>query len=257
MQLPNTPKTFLELLGLSIRRHFPAFRKMLMLIVFLVIVKDAYIYLGGFPENPYLSALVAIVMGLLILYLMTAMLYQVNCLYSGETITWRNALSDVRERFLKVLLVVLIFVIVPTILFTLAHWIAGSIAADETKRSMYVGLVLVLAVGIPMMIAYLYYFFTIPNIMMDDMPLGQAFKKSPPLIGQEWRDLVRVFGVYACAIAIWIIVSPDTLHGHLMEVYKVSALFDFIAFSVTLPIMMNLIILMRNDLRLRREIDRA
>lgn len=255
MHLPNTPKTFLELLGLSIRHHFSAFRKMLMLIVFLVVVKDAYIYLGGFPDNPYLSALVAIVMGVLILYLITAMLYQVNCLYSGETITWRHALSDVRGRFAKVFLAVLIFIVVPAVLFALAHWVAEMIVADEAKRSMYAGLILVLVVGIPVMVAYLYYFFTVPNIVMDDVPLGNAFRKAPLLVGQEWRDLVRVFGVYTCAIAVWIIVSPDTLHGHLMKMYKISALFDFVAFSVTLPIMMNLIVLMRNDLRLRREID--
>lgn len=257
IHLPSTPRTFSELLGLSIRNHFSVFKRTLWLIIFLVIVKDAYIYLGGFPANIYLYSLISIVMALLIIYLVCAMLYASHCVFNGENADWRSVLSDVLPRIPKAVLAIIIFIVVPLLLFMLGKWIGGLMMANDVRPDQYAGLTLVLSVGIPVMIAYLYYFYAVPNIIMENMPFWCAFSDAPMLVGKEWRDLVRVFGVYACGTAVWLLVSPDTLHGHLMAMYKVSAIYDFIVLSVTLPILMNLIVLTRNDLTLRREIRDA
>ena len=102
----------------------------------------------------------------------------------------------------------------------------------DARPFQYSGLILVLVVGIPVMIAYLYYLFTIPLIVAENYGVWQAFKRAPMLVGKEWGNLVRVFGIYVCALAIWLLVSPNTLHGHLMKMYKISAVFDFIVFIV-------------------------
>jgi len=257
IHLPSTPSPFMSLLGRSIRHHFSVFRKIVLLVVFLVVVKDAYIYWGGMPSNPYLYGLVGIVMGLLILYLLVAMLYVAHCVFNNEDIDWRSALKDTFSRMGRVLVAFVVFVVVPALLFMFAHWIERLIIAGDSHPSSYSSLILVLSVGIPVMLAYLYYFFTIPLIVAENFGVWPAFKRAPRLVGRDWQDLVRVFGVYACGIAIWILISPDTLHGHLLKVYQVSAVFDLIALSVTLPIIMNLVVLMRHDLKLRKEIRDA
>jgi hypothetical protein len=257
INLPNTPNTFFELLSTAIRRHFATFRKMILLIVFLVIVKDAYVYLGGMPTNQYVYSVVAIVMTLLILYLLVAMLYTAHCVFNNENINWRTALSDTLTRMGRVILAFVIFIVVPILLFFIGEWIGRWLMAGDPKPYRYSGLILVLVVGVPVMIAYLYYLFTIPLIVSENFGIWQAFKHSPQLIGQQGSNVVRVFGVYAIGVAIWLLISPDTLHGHLIKMYKLSAPYDFVVFSVALPILMNLIILMRNDLKLRKEVRDA
>ena len=257
IHLPSTPSAFSELLGLSIRKHFSVFKRTIWLILFLVIAKDAFVYLGGFPKNTYLYALVGVVMALLILYFICGMLYTAARILNGEHTNWRAALSEVLPRMPKVVLAVIIFMVVPLLLFTLGHWILGMTITHDAHPSRYAGLFLVLSIGIPVMIAYLYYFFTVPNLVIDNMPFWRAFSKASGLVGKYWRELARVFGVYVCGTAVWILVSPDTLHGHLMAMYKVSAIYDFIVLSVTLPILMSLIVLARNDLTLRKEVQKG
>lgn len=254
IHLPSIPKTFSELLGFSIRQHFVVFRKMVWLIVFLVIVKDTYVYSGGLPTNIYWLSLFGIVITLLVLYLASAMLYTTHCVLYNENIDWRSALSDMLSRMGRVVLAFVFFALVPIVLYYIGYWISRWLMAGDADPSKYFGLIFVLLIGIPMMLIYLYYFFVLPLIIMENYAVREAFKQAPALIGHDWRNLFRVFGVYACGIAIWLLVSPDTLHGHLMATYKISALFDFIVFSVTIPILMNLIVLMCNDLKLRKTI---
>ena len=254
IHLPSTPKTFIELLGLSIRHHFAVVRKIVVLILLLVVVKDACIYLGGMPTNAYLYGFVSVIMTVFILYLLTAILYATHCVLYNENISWRSALKDTLTRMGRVILAFAAFIVVPALLFFIGELIARWMMLDDVHPPRYSGLILVLVVGIPVMIVYLYYLFTIPLIVTENYAVWPAFKRAPMIVGKAWENLVRVFGIYVCALAIWLLVSPDTLHGHLMKMYKISAIFDFIAFVVTLPIVMNLIIFMRNDLKLRKEI---
>lgn len=256
INIPSTPRSLMDLLGLSVRYHFATFRRMIPLIIYIVIVKDAYVYLGGMPSNPYLYALVSLVMTVLFIYLIVAMLHLSNRILHSEYSDWRSALSDVRPYLGKVFLVFVIFVVVLALLFMLAHWITGLIQAGRAHPSQYAGLLLTLAVGIPVMLAYLRFFYTIPLIVMEELPLKAAFKKAGQLCSGK-ENWLRVFSVYAFGVAIWLLVSPDTLHGHFMKMYKVSAIFDLVVFCVTLPIMMNFVVLMRNELALRNELSNS
>ena len=252
IHMPSTPRGFLDLLGISVRHHFVVLRKTFLLIVMMVVVKDLYIYLGGFPTNPVLAYLVGIVMTILLIYLFVTMLYLTNRTLCGEHGSLKDAFLAVNKRAVPLSLACLIFIIAPLILLLISELILHFITSAGADRYKYDGLIFVLVVGIPIMIAYLKYFFTIPLIVMEDFPIWNAFHEAGELVYKEW---LRVFGVYACAIAIWLLVSPDTLHGHLIQGYHLSAVFDFIVFCVTLPIMMNLIVFMRNDLRLRKSIE--
>lgn len=252
--LPSTPKTFLELLGLSIRKHFPVFKCTFWLILFFVVVKDAYIYAGGFPQNHYAFITVAIVMGVLVTYLFSAILYASSRILTGEYVDWKNALSNVLPRMPKVLLSLVALLVFASLLFMLASWIDHWWVSGDVRPPKYARLIEIGTAGFFVMVAYIYYFYTIPSIIMDNKPLGPAFLYGPSLVAREWKDIVRVFGVYACGWAAWILVSPDTLHGHLMAMYRLSAIYDLIVLSVVLPILVNFIVLMRNDLVLRKEI---
>ncbi len=255
IHLPNTPRMFMELFGLAVRYHFAAFRKMVWLIIFLVIVKDAYIYLDGMPNNLYWYSVVGIVMGLLSINFLVAVLYTSHCVLNNEPIDWRNALGDTFSRMGRVILAMTFFILLPAVLFVLAEWIGRLVIAGNVHPYRYSGLVVILAVGVPVMIAYLYYFFTVPLIVTKNYSLWQAFQQAFALVGRQWRDLARVFGIYAVGMIIWLLISPNTLHGHFIKMYKISALFDFIILGISLPIWMNFIILMANDLKLRRQIS--
>jgi len=250
--LPSTPRSFMDLLGLSIRHHFSAFRKMIFLIVLMVIVKDAYIYLGGMPQNLYLLGLVGVVMSFLLIYFVSTLLYLSHRVLGGEAVDWRVALKAVLPALGKIILAFLIFTIFPYLLILMGEWVTHVLVSGAAHKAQYAGLILVLSIGIPILIFYITYFFAVPLMLIDKLSLGKAFANAAHLASREWRNWGRVFGVYACGIAIWVLVSPDTLHGHLMKMYKLSAAFDFVVFCVTLPIMMNFIVFMCHDLKLRR-----
>ncbi len=254
IHFPSTARTFLDVLGISIRHHFVVLRKTVWLIVMIVVVKDLYIYLGGMPANPIWQYFIGIVMLILLIYLFMAMLYMTNRVLRSEYVTLSDALSGMNKQLAPLYLSSLIFIIVPTLLLLLSELILHLMAGAGVDHYKYAGLIFVLVVGIPILYGYLRYFYTIPLIVMEDFPIWKAFREASQLVRKNWA---RVFGVYACAIAIWLLVSPDTLHGHMIQAYHISALFDFIIFCVTLPIMMNLVVFIRNDLRLRKAANEA
>ena len=84
--------------------------------------------------------------------------------------------------------------------------------------------------------------------MRQESSVLAAFGESAQFsIGKQW---LRALGLYVIVVAIYILVSPDTLHGHFFEMYFLSAPYDLIVFSVTLPIFNNMMVYMLNDLRL-------
>jgi hypothetical protein len=256
IDFPGSPVGFLDNLGLSIRHHFQTFRHIYWLILLVVIVKDAYIYLGGYPSNVYLSSLLTIVMVVLFCYLLALMLYICASLFKGDDTTLKSAAILVFFRFRKVLVSLLMLVLIPFILYSLANWLLQITHAYQNHHSQGSRLILVMVAGIPSMLIYLRYFFAIPIMIVDDSALLASFKQAKQLCTKK-ENWIRVFGIYFFVICIWLLVSTDTLHGHFMAVYKLSALYDLVVFSVALPIMMNFVVLMRHDLALRKSLRDA
>jgi len=249
IHIPNTPRPFSDLLGISIRHHFTVLKKIIWLIVMIVVVKDLYIYLGGFPTNPIWAYVVGIIMTALLIYLFVTALYISNRVLHSEGVSLSEAFLAVNKRLIPLYSASLIFIVAPILVVILSELSLHYFAGPAVERFKYTGLIFTLAVGIPILYAFLRFFYTIPLIVTEDFPIWKAFSEASKLLGENW---MRVFGVYACIIAVWLLVSPDTLHGHFMKAYHISALFDFIIFCVTLPIVTNLIVFMRNDLRLRK-----
>jgi len=252
MHMPNTSKTFLDLLNASIRHHFPVLKKIIWWILLFVMVKDLHLYIGGSPDNLIWVYVVGIVVTALLIYLFAMMLYTSNRVLRSEPVALPDAFFAVSKQLVPLYLASLLFIIAPILLVFAAKFILHLLASPSVLHYKFTGLIFSLVVGLPILYAYLRYFYTIPLIAMEGLPIGEAFYEASALVG---RNIVRIFGVYACIFAIWALVSPNTLHGHFMQAYHVSALFDFIVFCVTLPIIVNLIVFMRNDLRLREAED--
>jgi hypothetical protein len=250
--IPNTPRSFLDLLGISIKHHYAVLKKTILLILMIVVVKDWYVYLGDFPKNDALKFMISTLMLIVLIYLFMSLLYMTHRILRSEPVMLPDTFKAINQRLFAIFSASFIFVVVPTLFVLLAEFVYHLILKDNSGGAKFSGLIFVFVVGIPILYAYLRYFFTLPLIAMENFSLWKAFGEAQKLVQGNWA---RVFGIYACAIVIWVLVSPDTLHGHFMRMYHVSGIFDFIVFCVTLPIMMNLIVFMRNDLRLRNSLD--
>jgi len=246
--IPNTPRSFLDLLGISIKHHYAILKKTILLMLMIVVVKDWYVYLGGFPKNDALKFIVSTFMLIALIYLFMSLLYMAQRILHSEPVTLMDAFKATNQRLFHIYTASFIFIVVPTLFVLLAEFVFHLIMRGHSGSTKFSGLIFVFVVGIPILYAYLRYFYTLPLIAMENFSLWKAFAEAQQLVQGNWA---RVFGIYACAIVIWVLVSPDTLHGHFMRMYHISGIFDFIVFCVTLPIMMNLIVFMRNDLRLR------
>jgi len=253
IKLPNFPVDLSSLFFLSVKHSFVVFKKLFVFIVALVVVKDASIYLGGMPANTYAKAVIALMMVVLLLYLIVSMLSVANRLFtSDKQLTGLQVLVKVIPNFLKSLLVLIGFVLIFVLILLFSHWVSQWLHLEKGDHPVG-SLFFVLAVGIFIMLVYVQLFFVIPLLVIKNLPIWGAVKRSNRLAASK-ENWFRIFAIYVFCLVIWMLISPNTLHGHFMEVHKLSALFDLIVLSITVPILMNLIILTYNDLNLRNSL---
>lgn len=257
IQLPSVPQTFMGLFGRSLKYHYAILKKIFWLIVMLVVVKDLPIYFGGMPDNVYFHTALAVIIGLVLVYLFTAMLYAAHCVLYSEDVNWKSALIDVWPKYGRVLLVVVLLALLPVLVTYISMLIAKFVDIKSSGGGNFLFFGGMLLGALIIFLVYMYFFFVIPSIVFENVSILDACGDSYALSRDDWTHLVRIFGVYVFVGLMWALVSSGTLHGHLLQMYKLSAVFDFVVFVVLLPIILSLVVLMRNDLRYRNEIEES
>lgn len=250
--LPSSPITFGQIFLKSLQEYFSVFIKILLFILILAIVKNIPLYLGGLPQAKWLRYPLEILLAAVIGYVIFVSIYVTNKILLGKTISFSQAIIESWQQVLKSYVALIIYIAIFMILYLLVHLILFGLHPTGHRALIYKGLISLFILSIPFLLFAVVTFFTIPLIMTDDIGVFGAFKRSAELIGKKYWLIA--FGLYIFLMAIFVIVDPYTRHGHFFASYHANIFFDLIVFCVTLPIFYNMLILLMNDLKLRRSL---
>lgn len=248
--LPTKPMELTKLFRKAIQYHYPVLKNTWLIILFMVIVKDYYIYLGGFPENDWLRTTLQIISIALIVYLWSASFLVTNQAIHEQSIKLSDSFQQTLHKLPYIYLVVIAYVLLGIILHFFSILMAHGLHSLGINKVSAEQLSFVFFLSLPFMVILVSTLFTIPLLILEDASLFFALQESIRLVG--FKNWLRSFGIYFFGVAILLLVAPDTLHGHLLATYHLNAPYDFIVFVVTLPVFNNLLILLLHDLRLKK-----
>ena len=216
------------------------------LIFLIVLVKDLYIYAGGGMPTSKVGEMVVLAMMLIgFIILFSALLYRINAANTGQEIELADVYSAVFQRFLHLLILVFYYAIVLGVFYGVAwyasmHFYTG--ANDIIQRL----LMLIIIVVLPCVYVIVLSLFSWPLILLDNMNVFKAIGKSMQM---TWFHWLYVFNLYLLIGFVILVSLPGTMHGKLLIHYHLIALFDLLVLGITVPIICNIMILMKQELQ--------
>jgi hypothetical protein len=237
MLKPNVRQSFLHLLQLSWKHYFPLLKASLIYILAIVIVKDVSQLFYDRLESFYVDLGVNILVGLLLVFFWSCSLRASDLYFKGQSPGAKQILIEVLKLFPSILGALLGFIIIFVIFFMFAHAVG--------KQSLVIEFSLFM---LPVFFLFVLFFFAVPNVILHNTSIIGAFRESAENVGFE--NWLHTFGLYALVLFTWLLVSPSTLHEHVLANYYLNAPFDFIILSLLLPMLNSMVVLSDNDFRI-------
>lgn len=236
----------------AVRHHLAVLKRSIGLIVLITLAQAFIYYVGSLSHSFVLNTIIKVIGVLVYLGFYGAMTYQVQSYLDGQDVSTRDALLQMRERYLPMIACALIISVIVVLYYVLIthvmHWWLGDSGGSPIK-SMIIFILLGVA---PILIFLVFMILAIPLLIIDQLNPLRACQRSYMLIDTRW---LQAFTVYACMGLIYILVSPHTLHAHFLLHYHVYMIFVFFVYCLLLPFYFNYVLFMINDLKLRAEAD--
>ncbi len=243
MLYPDTISSSDKLFSLSFRYAWYALRQIFFLILIFVVLKSLDTHAPQLPK--LLERGISLLIGLIAIYLLTAAFLRVDGMLRGVPLTLQQALVQTLQCIGKVFLACLLIVVVCLVIFFLGRWVILSVFG---LREAFAGVAALLLIGIPMILILIFFYFTIPLLAVHKQPLLAAFYHSPQYTRQ------RLFCSVLLYIEMVIILGfslAHTRHGQWLLSHHLMELGDLVVFSLVLPPLINLTLLLLNDVQLK------
>jgi len=244
--LVNRSLSLFEIMRGSTRKHYAVLKRIIPLIILLVVVKDLYIYLGGMPQTLWLKLPIEIVMGVLMLALWAMILVAANDVLHNTPRSLKGLYDLVMPRLPKVILCILFYIAALVLVWGVTVGIIHLTMRHETHHTGWVGILIVFVLGFIYLCFIMQVFLAHVLFALGAIPFWKTVRESVLLAQQNWKHLLALYGGL---FAILVLGSPDTLHGHLLAHYYLTAPFDLVMFSILLPLYVNMILYTIDSLR--------
>lgn len=244
------PQEFSVLMKKSFQGHWRTLRCIFPVLIAIVIVKDAYLYVGDWPTNLAISLPLGIVMAILMIYGFSFCLLLGQQSLLGQPCDLKQNFSRFNQHVLKVFYVCLTIVITMIVLYYVARGVATlMIYRAVPPKAAYI-LAYFTFISIPFFIGIVCLWFALPLVILEKSGVMAAFSDSFKLVW--WKNWLRAFAAYALVVVVYLITSPATLHGHILHRMHLNAPFDLLVFCLFVPLIVNLTVLLLQDLRARQ-----
>ena len=249
---PLKPQKFPKLIMQAFKSYWQVFKAILPLILLIALVKDLYIYFGGMPINRWLHTVIILIMVLLEVYLWATVLYSADATFKAAPVQLNKACRAVYHKLASIYAGFFALVIGFCLLFFIGYFLSNIVTLFFANKMAARSISMLLLFGLPVTIGLVLCFFVLPLLVCESLMLWQAFQRSVKLVG--YRNWLQTFVLYAIYIILLFIVSPNTLHGQWLARHYLSFIFDVIIFVLMIPLTINLLLLLLNDLRLQQRI---
>ncbi len=242
----DQPMSFGKLCFAAIRHHIKVLPKIIALILLILVVKDAYIYLGGMPHNTVLKIIVTILIWLLLIYFWSVSLYSTKAVLEGQPLTLNDTCRFIYRRILPIYLCCILYFLGFLCIVGIAKLIVLIASQFLGHNPVWSRIGFVLIGGIIFVYSIVLAFFALPLVALGQNRVLLAFRDSLNYVKDEW---FYVFGIYIVLMAFILLLSPNTLHSLFLQRHHLVVVFDFIVLCLFLPFLNNLILLTLHQLR--------
>lgn len=242
MKYPLGVQSSEKLLSLSVVYFWPTLKKIFSIILIFVFLKAIYSHIS-FPRP--VATVLAWVLAVIDIFLFVWALVQVDKEFKGEPASLADTLILAFRLCWRAYLVCVLAVIIFMLLFGLGHWFVSSLAKLQGATA---GFAIIILVGIPFVLVLIFFYLSIPLSVIYPQPLGAVLYYSA-LYAQKRFFLVLM--IYSELIIMFFISSTNTRHGQWLLSRHLMELTDVVTFSIVMPLLINLSLLLLYDCRLR------
>lgn len=244
---PNEVISLSRMFGKSVRLHYLTLKHSILFIFLITVIKFIAALGIDFTTNSYLEWLIAIIATFLIVYCFSAALYGTQAafkdapepLMQSVRSVWQHKYRIYSTFWIYVLGAVVLYYVLNLLMFGIEHFF-GHLTTIHTT-----GLIITAALLI-VYVSMLY--FSYPLTIIDGASLSKSFQDSAELTDKN------KFSVLASLVLLFVVallVTPGMMYEYLLSIYHLNIVFDFIVFSVGIPLYINLLLLVIHDAKLQ------
>lgn len=247
------PNTLFQLFGQSFVHYGKTFKAIYPSIILSTIVQEALLYLRGLQFSQIVRLTIYTIIILIIAYIWSVALYRTDLALKGEPVPFKTANRWICNKISSIYMGVFAFVLGVVALFfigyVISHLVDMFVGNNQTLRAVLP----MFLIGMPLAFFLVLFYYVLPLLILEPINLWPAFRKSAKLVGTSMGWL-RTFAVYAITSLLIMVFIPQAQHNIWLKVHHVSFLFDLVVLSLAGPVIINLVLLLLNDLRLRRHV---
>ncbi len=246
---PSLPKPISFLIIESIKKYGAVLKAIFPLILLLAVVKDLYFYFGGMPKNTIAVWVIILVMVLMEVYLLSAAILGTHKILSGSPGRLNQTCRETFQKVSSIYAGFFALIIILCVLFFIGYGIAYLLSRGS--QPVIQNLLMLFFIGVPITYSLVMFFFVIPSLIVESVSVTTAFRQSFSQAG--YTSWLRAFSCYAAFLVFFFVLLPSTRHGVWLVRYHVIFIFDVVMLSIFLPLLLNYLLFMLNDLKLRSQ----
>ena len=247
---PSGVTPFSDLMGNAFRHYAKVLKVVFPFILLLSFFKVGYPYLDALFKNHAWHIVTMTLLGLLEIYCCALALYAANAVLKGKPEALKEICNTINAKLSLIYSGVFALALGLCLLFFVGYLLSHLVIFFFAGKTVVQGMAYLFLIGLPMTFALVLFVFSVPLLILDNTTVWPAFRSSAFLIG--CRHWLHAFVVYAAVLIMLLILSPMTKHGHWLLAHHLSFLVDVAALLFFVPLIINFMLLLINDLRIRR-----
>lgn len=240
---PTEALSVRNLLKLSIRLHYVTLKQVIACVLVITIVKYFCVLLGKLYPVIASQLIISGVAIILTIYFFAAALLAAHRAFIDHPISVGEAIKTIGRKSVKIYTTFFAY-----FFGTMAVYFFAKFSAMRILKLLHMqttsspGVILYMAFLCMLFLALFY--FSFPITVIDDKPVHKAFYESALLTEKNKLGILLSVCIFFMA---YVLMMPKMLHEHFLVVYHLSALFDFVVLCVSIPLYINLLLLLMND----------
>ena len=240
---PNQPLSFTKVMAHSVKLHYLTLKRTILPIFLILIVKHMATLLEQFILNPWAQLVIEVAMWFLFFCFFSMALLAAHLAFTDRAESIRKVCKTWLSRWSSILLTVAVYVIGTYLLYALMEFIVYLVSQHVPAQSTLRTVTAIFCVAVLIMYVAMFAF-TVPLSVLDGKLLRQSFQDSMILTEKNRLGVIMLFVILA---AIASLVSPAATHEYLLSTYHLDVVFDFMVFCITIPLLINVLLLLLND----------
>lgn len=195
------------------------------------------------PQNPTVGLAVSLLGSVVSMFFYAWILYRADSVLMNRPETMLDALHVAKKRFLHLLAVLILYILLALVLYLFAYGmqILGQVLHIEWLLGF---ITLCIVVFIFTLLA-----FTMPAVVIDQMPALKAFEYSARLVWGNWWHTFGVIFIYMIPV---LLLSLAVLLFPTRNIVFMT-LYEFVYHIIIYPLMISLILILYHDLKTRHQ----